>query len=68
MTKKSCEAAAYGGGLENIDMGWSDTDAGLVEGAAMCVVTDKKRVVKALTTDKPDSADATVSFEVSTLT
>ncbi|GGS50914.1 caspase family protein [Streptomyces cinerochromogenes] len=68
VTRDSCSQAAYGGGLEHVDMGWTDLDSGLVKGATMCVVTDKGRVVEALITDKPDSSDATVGFEVSTLT
>ncbi|MFD5130599.1 caspase family protein [Streptomyces olindensis] len=66
VTKSTCEAAAYGGGLENIAGGWEET--GIVKEASMCVVTDKKRVVRALITDVATSPDPTIGFEVSTLT
>ncbi|WP_225824485.1 caspase family protein [Streptomyces naphthomycinicus] len=67
VTRESCRHEAYAGGLEHVTMGWDDTQAGLVRGATVCVVTDKGRVVKALITDKPDYVDAAVAFEVSTL-
>ncbi|WP_371493789.1 hypothetical protein OG871_01960 [Kitasatospora sp. NBC_00374] len=67
-TLSSCRAAASGGGLEqvSIDSQRDMADKGLVPGAAICVITDQKRVAMAKIDKVTWATNPTIDFSVTT--
>ncbi|MGX4731455.1 hypothetical protein [Kitasatospora griseola] len=69
-TPESCRAAASGGGLESVafDNQRDAADQGMVAGAAICVITDQKRVVMAKIDNISWAGQPTIDFSVTTWT